>query len=256
LSPGRRTVTSIWVLHLYCEGTALYYFTLSSSISSNALLLIKIIYRICCQRSFEELFPGRSALFSFLNADFGLFFLPLCLLSSLFYGSSLTIDVESLFERFHSVTFQYSPLFTPSVICMLIVIHLFFRLLLACVPKTLFSSQIESILLRARNESFHIIKNCMNKPLCSIFKQFQRTGLCFILKLWSVLLLFWENRPKLDIFGKTWIYMGMRRGTIPSLLIVVFHFMTWGVALKIKVSGRSGTHFLAERQGHESWYLT
>lgn len=126
-------------------------------------------------------------------------FLSHCPLSSLFYGSSLTIDVEPLFERFHSVTFQYSSLFTLSLICMLIVIHHFFHLLLACVPKSLFFRHIESILLRAPNESFHIIKNCMNKPLCSIFKQFQRTGLCFILKLWSVLLPFWEKIPKLDI---------------------------------------------------------
>jgi hypothetical protein len=185
------------------------------------------------------------------------FFLSVCLLSlllQLVYASSLTIDVESLFERFHSVSFQYSPLFTPSVICMLILIHHFVRLLLACVPKTFFLSHIEWILLRVRNETFHIIKNYMNKPLCSIFKQFQRTGLCFILKLWSVLLPFWEKRPKPNILGKNWIYMGIRKGIVPSLRIVVFWFMTRDVNLQIKALGRSDTHFLAERHGHESWY--
>jgi hypothetical protein len=48
-------------------------------------------YRICCQRSFEELFPGRSALISFLNADFGLFSFSLSLSLSLFCDSSMAL---------------------------------------------------------------------------------------------------------------------------------------------------------------------
>jgi hypothetical protein len=65
--------------------------------------------------------------------------------------------------------FHLISIFSPLAPSMLILIRHFFR-----VSKPLFFSHIESILLRARNESFHIIKNCMNKPLCSVVKQFHR----------------------------------------------------------------------------------
>jgi hypothetical protein len=132
------TVTSIWVLYLYREGTALSsYFTLSSSIHFIALLLIKTIYRICYQRSFEELFPGSLALFSFINADFGLFFLCVC--STFSFVTILWLFWRSTLSHCLNVSipshFNILPLFTLSVICMLILTHHFFHLILECVPK-------------------------------------------------------------------------------------------------------------------------
>jgi len=94
----------------------------------------------------EGPFRGRLELSSFLGVDIG-FFLFALLFCDYSMALFLVIDVESLFERFHSISFQYSPFFIPYVIFMSILIPNSFFFPLVYVPENLYFSLTESALL-------------------------------------------------------------------------------------------------------------
>jgi len=94
----------------------------------------------------EGPFRGRLELSSFLGVDFS-FFLFALLFCDYSMALFLVIDFESLFERFRSISFQYSPFFIPYVIFMSILIPNSFFFPLVYVAENLHFSLIESALL-------------------------------------------------------------------------------------------------------------